>query len=476
MNQLFINREQDLSFLESRYLSKDAELVVVYGRRRIGKTDTIVQFMRNKPSVYFLATYKSLLDNVNDLRRKFSLFLKDGLFERVAFKNFDDLFEEFVKRMDDKKKVVVVIDEFPLLIDRDKAIPSIFQKLWDECLGRRNIMLILCGSSVSMMETEVLGYRSPLYGRRTGQWMMDELAIWDVRKFFPKYSPEEAVSVYAILGGVPGYLVKFDDKKGVEENVREKILHRGEFLYEEPEFLMREELRDPSNYFSIMRAIAAGKSSFGEIVNETSLDKTLISKYLDVLQRLKLIYRELPLPLSSKEVIRLKKGRYVIGDRFFQFWFNFVYPFRSDIESEVLEPPLRAFHRDFPAFTGSVFESLIRKKQILSKILPFDPSKVGRWWHGDKELDVVAMNGDAFAALEVKWHDFKERAEVEDALEGLSKKMEGLERPGRRVVLTGLVAKSVSPPVKKAMRNKDYIISDLEDILSRGPHSRTASQ
>jgi hypothetical protein len=102
--------------------------------------------------------------------------------------------------------------------------------------------------------------------------------------------------------------------------------HRPEFLYEEPEFLMREELRDPSNYFSIMRAIAAGKSSFGEIVNETSLDKTLISKYLDILQRLKLIHRELPLPLSSKEVIRLKKGRYVIGDRFFQFWFNFVYP------------------------------------------------------------------------------------------------------------------------------------------------------
>ena len=456
--QKFVNRKRELKFLEGRYQSRQAELIIIYGRRRIGKTELILQFARDKPHVYFLATEKPYHENLRELQRLLAEFLGDELFGRIAFDDIDELLMAFAERIRDER-VVLVVDEFPLLIERYRPVLSLLQKAWDLKLSKSRIMLILCGSSVSAMETEVLSYKSPLYGRRSGQWRLTEIPFFHIGEFLPGYPVEDLVKVWGVTGGIPAYLLQFSPEKSFDENVVDSVLSKGAFLYEEAEILLREELREPANYFAILEAIASGRSRFGEIVNSTGLDKSLVSKYLSVLQRLGIVRREVPVTATAKEAS--KRGLYFIDDNYFAFWFRYVLPNRSYLEAGLAEEVWGRSREDFKAYMGRVFERLVGSPEVFIELTGFRFTKIGRWWRKNEEIDLVALNERERKALfvEVKWKSLSER-EARGILKDLERKAEfvGLDDWEKSY---GLVAKGVEG---KEELKKDYLVWDLEDF------------
>lgn len=459
--QKFIDRKRELAFLEERYASGKAELVIIYGRRRIGKTELLLNFVENKEHVYFLASEKPYRDNLRELQKLMAEFLGDELFSRIAFNDIDELLIEFSKRVMGKR-VVLIIDEFPYLIERYKPVLSLIQRAWDLELSKGDLMLILCGSSVSAMETEVLGYKSPLYGRRTGQWKVDELPFSSLKEFFPNYTVEELVKVYGVLGGVPAYLLKFDPEKEFDKNVVRKVLSKGAFLYEEAEILIKEELREPANYFAILQTVASGRTRFGEIVNTTGLDKSLVSKYLSVLGKLGMVERELPVTATRKEA--LKRGRYSITDNYLAFWFRYVLPNRSYLEADLAEEVWEHSKEDFNTYMGTVFERLLRKPDVFINLTGFRFTKIGRWWHKNQEIDLVALNEREKKVLfvEVKWKELGKK-EAMGVLRDLEKKAKLVGVEGWKKHY-GLVAKNIRG--KEKLRREGWLVWDLKDFES----------
>jgi uncharacterized protein len=396
----FIDRQRELAFLNDAGKNKESQLVVIYGKRRVGKTELVKQFFKSIPHIYFLADKTSEKDQLRALSEKVALQFGDDFLLSRGFGNW----YEFFRYLKGKDRVVVAIDEFPFLIESNQAIPSIFQKGWDEDLRDSGTFLILLGSSIGMMETEVLGYKSPLFGRRTGQLLVEPLNFLDAKRFSPHWSNEDFMYAYATLGGTPAYLLQFDYTQDYWTNVRRAILTREAYLSVEPEFILRQELREPRNYFAILRALSMGKTRPGEIINETGFDKNIIGKYLSVLSDLRIITREVPFTEKSPE--KSKKGIYTIDDNFFRFWFNFVFPNRSFIEEDELDYVLeKKIKPTIDIFTSRTFEEVCRSfvKRGMVKGLRFN--KVGRWWSRDGEIDIVAANDDDNAILfgEVKW-------------------------------------------------------------------------
>ena len=348
MIQLFVNRQQELHFLEDYYKTKTAELVVIYGRRRVGKTEVTIQFSKNKPHIYFLADQRPETELIQELKQRMSLYLQNESFAKLAVKDWIELFAEFTK-WNKNTRTIIIIDEFPALIEANHAVPSIFQKIWDQNLKNTPTMLILLGSSITMMETEVLNYKSPLYGRRTAQWKLEPLKIHHLKPFFPEYNFETIIHVYACLGGIPAYLQKFNPETSFWQNVQQKILTKGEFLYEEAEFLLREELREPRNYAIILKAIAQEAQTFGEILNKTSVDKSMLSKYASVLEDLGFIKRTHPIGITPQP----RKSQYTIADNYLNFWFKYVFPNKTELEAGNSENILNKIKQDYNIYLGS---------------------------------------------------------------------------------------------------------------------------
>ncbi|GFO95990.1 hypothetical protein ig2599ANME_0174 [groundwater metagenome] len=423
MFQQFINRKDELNFLNKRYSSSTPEFIILYGRRRVGKTELIKQFIKNKPAVYFLADRQIDRENLRQMQRSMAIYLSEPLFEKADIGDYYELFSEFIKRT--KERVVFVIDEFQYLIESNAAIPSIFQKLWDEILVKTNIFLIICGSSISMMET-LMGYKNPLYGRITGQWMVEMLKFRDAMKFFPRYDLEENIEAFSILDGIPLYLKQFNDNESIFENIRENIIENGSFLHIEPEFLLKEELREPRNYFLILKAISFGNAKFGEVVNYTQLDKTLVSKYLDTLSVLHLVEKIYP-AATDKE--RTRDARYTLGDNFVSFWFRFIYPNRGDIERGEIAGVMASIKKDLNSFMGRKFEKICLQALIdmnRQELLPFRFKTIGGWWHKDLEIDIIAINEETkeICFCECKWQSGQTGIDVLKELQNKAKFVE----------------------------------------------------
>jgi AAA+ ATPase superfamily predicted ATPase len=460
MLQLFVDRERELAFLEPHYDAKSAELIVLYGRRRVGKTELVTKFSKDKPHVYFLAGRQPELESIQELKLRMSIYLNDESFAKLNVKSWIELFQEFSKWQKDER-VILIIDEFPILIEGNRAIPSIFQKIWDQNLKDKNVMLILLGSSVSMMETEVLDYRSPLYGRRTGQWKLEPLKLFHLKPFFPAYSVETLINVHSCLGGVPAYLQKFDPDKSFWENVEQKILTKGEFLYEETESLLREEFREPRNYSSILRAVAQGASTYGEILNLTGMDKSMLSKYTSVLEDLGFIKRIYPIDAKSKP----RKGLYAIADNYLMFWFKYVFPNKADLETGNTTHVLTKIKEDYNTYLGHAFEQaatdfLTEMKQ--RKLLPFTFNAIGKWWFKNHEIDLVALDEENHAAtfFEVKWSTPNKQD-----CERIRKNLEAnalLFRWNRKKDNFGIIAKKIQE--KERLRREGYFAFDLKDF------------
>ena len=396
----FIDREKELAFLEERWRTAGSQFIILWGKRRVGKTELVKQFIKNKPHAYFLGESTNEREQLRRFSHAVAQFFKEPLLETRGFSNWDESFRYIQAK---NRRFVLVIDEFPYLIMSNPAIPGLLQKGWDEYWSKSSIYLILLGSSMAMMENEVLGYKSPLYGRRTGQWRVDPMPFEAASLFRKGKSFEDRLAHYAVAGGIPAYWLQFEKEKDFWSNLRDHILRKGQSLYEEVEFILKEELREPRYYFALLQAIAQGKRKLSEIVNATGISSPAANKYLAVLADLKVVERELS--ATEEKPLKSKKGLYRIIDNFFQFWFKFVFPGREKLEMGRTGEVVERIRKEFPVHLSFVYEHVAR--EILWKhrenIFPFD--SVGRWWHKNEEMDIVAINRELNSILfgEVKW-------------------------------------------------------------------------
>ena len=320
---MFLGRDRELTVLQELSDSGKPELFVLYGRRRVGKTELLQQFCRDQRAVYFLAAQVREKDNL----RAFRDALQDGIDDPVAasieFPDWSAALNFTAERAKDER-LVVVLDEFPYLCEATKGLPSQIQRFWDTRGKHSKLMLVLCGSQVSFMEREVLAERSPLFGRRTGQRRLEPLHPADTLPFFPKWRMRDRVLAYAILGGMPAYLRRFDDRVSLSENVARECLRPEGYLFDEVQFLLRSELSNPATYNSILAAIARGAEKVGDIALEVGVDSTTANKYLTTLRELSLVEREVP--VTDPDPLRSRRGTYRMADRFLSFHFRHIQP------------------------------------------------------------------------------------------------------------------------------------------------------
>ena len=421
---MFINRERELAALEQKWQSGVAGFFVLYGRRRVGKTALLQQFCKNKKSIYFLASQLKEKDHLQQLTSAARHVIDDPLLQSLIFSDWEAAFVYFAQKAQDER-LVLVLDEFQYLCEDNTALPSLLQRFWDLHGKNSKLFLILCGSQVSFMEREVLASKSPLYGRRTGQQQLMPLSYRDSGRFFPEYSPKEKICAYGILGGVPAYLNRFDPQRTLEQNIKEELLSVTSYLFDEVNFLLRMELRDPRTYASLLHAVASGRARLSEIAQRVGLDSTTANKYLTVLRDLGLVRRETSVTERAPE--KSRKGLYKIADNYVNFWFRFVLPNRSFIESgnaSMVYQQLIAPH--FSHYMGGVFEEVCR--QYVSRHwnlkLEVAPKRVGAHWASGLDIDVLTENVDGSHFFgECKWWDKPVGENVLNHLIEISKKV-----------------------------------------------------
>jgi len=466
----FVDRDRELRFLNERHKTDAAECIVLSGRRRVGKTSLLLEFLKTKPGIYFLASEEGDARNIWEFAHHAAQFLQDPSFETPVYADWNSLFSAFVHhagftRREPGEKTVLVIDEFPYLIARNPAIPSAFQKCWDGILATSPVMLILSGSSVSTMEKEVLGAASPLYGRRTGQWQVQPLPFPCIRQFVP-YSPEECAMTWFVLGGIPAYLLRFDSGQPFWENIRNAILSPGAYLATEGDLLLTYEFREPANYRVIFRALASGCSTLSDICNSTGLDKGMVSKYLSVLSQLRIVHEEIPVTALPG----FRKRHYRIGDPYLSFYYRYIVPNRIDLEAERTGEVLERIQGTFPVYAGRMFESLVMEL-IRSKLLLSDMhfTVLGRWWHKEQEIDIVGLDESSGTALfcECKWSSLS-RADAQRVLSALERKSAEVRwRNDSRNPVFCLIGKHIEE--KEELRAGGYRVLDLDDVPAGPP-------
>lgn len=452
----FINRKEELGALNSRARSGRPECIPIYGRRRVGKTELIKQFCRNKKTIYLLATLVPERETLEGFSKRIAETFHDRLLMANPLRSWDALLLYLAGKAE-RERLVVVFDEFPYLVRRSRGLPSILQAHWDEKLSKSKVFLILCGSFIGMMEREVLGHKSPLYGRRTGQMFIGPLNFRQACEFFPAFDIKQKIEAYAILGGLPAYLLEFGDRTWITENIRDKILRPDAFLYNEIPFILREELREPANYFAILKAIAFGRTSLNEIVQASGLERAKVAKYLDTLADLRLVERRLS--VTEKYPHKSRKGLYAISDHYFRFWFRFVYPNRDYIEIGRGEHVLDEIKSTLAHFVAYTFEDVCRQY-----IRERGWMKVGSWWHKGEEIDLVALDErkEQIVLGECKWSN---RPMGMDALISLKRKREhmGYEK-GLKEKFILFSKAGFSPSLIKAAKNEGIELVGLKEI------------
>ena len=405
----FIGRKREMEKLESEY-SRDSSFVVIYGRRRVGKTTLIKEFLKDKTAFYFLATEEIESQSMKRLAGVVARTTKNRLLQNATFTDWLDLFQVIADYEPEKKKVFV-IDEFPYLVKTNSAFPSILQNAWDEVLKDKNVMLILSGSLIGMMQKHALSYDSPLYGRRTSQMRLAPLLFTDIYAV-QSLSCTESVEQYAVTGGVPKYLEFFEDGRELTEQIKDAVLSKNGFLYEEPFFLLKSESMTAVNYFSIIKAIADGNHKIGKIAGVLGIESSKLTPYLSTLSDLGFVEKRTP--VTEKNPEKSRKGLYFIADNFIRFWFKYVYPYKGELELDNMQIVLEEMKKDFETkFVAFAYEDIC--KDIFANlckrgVVDFVPSRIGAYWlndyTGDTEIDVMAVDNQnkRIFAGECKYH------------------------------------------------------------------------
>lgn len=463
----FFNRTAEIQFLCTQAQQGGAALVVLYGRRRTGKTALLKQFAKDRRAIFFVADQSSLADQLAGFSAAaFRALGEDGLSETI-FPSWDAAFRYLASRA--KTPLLVVLDEFSYLCESDPALPSVLQRLWDAELKETRLQLVLCGSFVSFMEQEVLGARNPLYGRRTGSWLLQPLGFRDSRLFVPSLSLEEAVGVYGILGGIPAYLERWNSEVDVRENLLRLILRRGAPLRDEPRFLMMEEVRDPRIYFSICRAVALGCTTPNEIAQSAGLtDRGVVSRYLDTLRSLRLIERRVPATERNPE--RTRRGHYRLADPLSRFWFRFVLPNISPLEAgdpdQVYDSKVSPYLEQHLSLT---FEAMAEEHcwaMMRTGRLPWC-DRIGGWWSQGEEVDVVGVSDGERRLLmgECKW---SVRAVGIDVLEALQAKthrvVQDLERAPTEIRYVLWSRSGFTPALQQRAEQEGVLLCGLTEM------------
>lgn len=416
---MFIGREKELNALEKLYKSNKFEFVVIYGRRRVGKTALINQFIGNKKSIYFMGIESNEKQNLENLSKSIIEF-SSGIPTETAFASFQAALE-YTFQQAENGRVILTIDEYPYVARSSKSLASTLQFLIDKYKDTSKLMLILCGSSMSYMEDHVLAYKAPLYGRRTAQMKIQPFDFEETCHYFPNFSEEDKALIYGIAGGTPQYLLQMSDKLSIEENIKNTYLNPMSFLYEEPLNLLKQEVREPSIYNAIITAIATGHSRMSEISSKVGEDTNVCSNYIKNLINLGIVKREIPYGEKSS-----KKTIYSIEDNMFYFWYRFVVDNSSVIERGATELAYRRIEPQLSNYMGRVFEEICRQylwKQLLIGNMPIEFISLGRWWGNDPiqrcqaEIDIMGEQDNETALFaECKWRNEKVDLDILETL------------------------------------------------------------
>lgn len=403
---MFVGRERELRSLNELYGSNRFEFVVLYGRRRVGKTALINRFIEGKPAIYFTGVESNVRQNLENMSKSIMEYA-GGPDADTSFMSFQAALE-YAFRLSEGKRIVFAIDEYPYVARASKSFGSTLQRLIDTYKDRSGLMLILCGSSMSYMEDRVLAYKAPLYGRRTAQIKLLPLSFEETCSYLGNYSAEDKALAYGIAGGTPQYLLQLDDRRSIEENVKRTYLNPDSFLYEEPVNLLKQEVRDPALYTAIITAIARGASRMSEIAGKVGEDTNTCSVYIKNLVALGLVQREIPYGEKAS-----KKSIYSIADNMFRFWYRFVPENASLIARGAADLVYSRIEPYLSDYMGKVFEEICRQylwRLLLDGKSPVLFASLGRWWGNDPvrkcqtEIDIMGeQDKDTALFAECKW-------------------------------------------------------------------------
>lgn len=389
----FVDREMEMDTLQGEYERSGSALVVMYGRRRVGKTTLISEFIKDKKALFFLASEESEAQNRTAFKDKAADFTGNALLKDADIKSWDTIFKAIADTKFETKPVIV-IDEFQYIGKANPAFPSVFQRIWEEILKNTSVMVILCGSLISMMESQTLAYDSPLYGRRTAQIKLKQIPFSYYHEFFPNKSRCELIEMYSVTGGVPKYIELFSETDDVYKSIQRSVLNRSGYLYDEPHFLLQQEVTEVGSYFSVIKAIAAGNSKLSAIATTLEVKQTNLTKYLKTLIDLDILEREVPVTEDNPE--KSKRGLYKIKDNYIRFWFAFVYPNLSFIESGNTRIVMDKIKKGLiSSHTSFVYEDVCRERMWelnAEDRWNFNFTKIGRWWDGKNEIDIAAID------------------------------------------------------------------------------------
>ena len=407
---MFIGRERELNSLNKLYNSGNFEFVVIYGRRRVGKTALINHFIDDKQAIYFMGVESNAKQNLENFSRNIMEYTS-GISAETSFLSFQSALET-VFRLSQKERLILVIDEYPYVARASRSLASTLQMLIDRYKDNSKLMLILCGSSMSYMEDHVLAYKAPLYGRRTAQIKLNPFDFEEVCHYFKNFSSEQKAMAYGIVGGTPQYLLQINDRLTIEENVKNTYLDTMSSLYEEPMNLLKQEVREPAIYTAIITAIATGYSRMSEISTKVGEETNICSSYLKNLIALGIVQKESPYGEKAS-----KKSIYSIDDNMFRFWYRFVPENASMIARGASDLVYKRIDPYFSDYMGKVFEDICRQylwKLLISGNTPIEFTSLGRWWGNDPvhrcqaEIDIMGEQDKNTALFgECKWTNEK---------------------------------------------------------------------
>ena len=461
-----IGRQHEMQILEEIYNRSSFGFLTMDGRRRVGKTTILLEFAKKHKAVFYSAQEKNDALNLEDFSRTVQEFF-DGTFI-AAFSGWEAAIS-YISGKCGEEKTVVIIDEFPFIASANPSIKSILQHTIDHVWKEKNIMLILCGSSVSFMENEVMGYKSPLYGRITDKLEVEPFDYVDAAKFFPGYSAEEKLIAYGILGGIPRYLGAFDPELDLWTNLERQVLRREAFLNDEPQMLLRMELREPNIYNSILEAISNGHNRVAEIADHIHEDASKCSKYMVTLQNIRLIEKKIPCGENRES----KRGIYQISDAFYTFWYRYVFSNRSFYELLGTKAAVSQIREDINDYMGPQFECLCKQyliRQAKAGKLPFVPAVIDKWWGNNPvlkqqdDVDVLALSpkGDKAIFCECKFRNKPMPMEEYDDLVTASQIFSKVQEKYLYFISKG----GYTQPVVERAKREGAVLLTLEDLLS----------
>ncbi|MCI9319250.1 MAG: ATP-binding protein [Lachnospiraceae bacterium] len=404
--EYFVDRESEMVTLQNEYKREGSSLVIVYGRRGIGKTLLISRFIKDKKALFFLAGEESEPQNRSEFKRKAADFLENDLLKSVDVKNWEIIFKTIADTPFDRKPVIV-LDEFQHIGKSNPEFLSVFQYIWDTMLKNKSVMVILCGSRVSAMESQTLAHHSPLCGLSTAQIRIRQIPFSHYHNFFRDKSRRELIELYSVTGGIPKYIEPFTAGGDIYELIQACVLNRSGYLYDEPYLLLQQEVMEIGSYFSILKAVAEGKRKMASISTALESKATGLTKYLKTLIDLDIMEREVPVTEENPE--KCKRGLYKIKDNYIRFWFAFIFPNMSFIESgnsRVVADWIRANLTG--GHTVYVYEDICRERMwniAKEGACPFHISKIGRWWDKSSEIAIAAVDpeGDHLVLGECKY-------------------------------------------------------------------------